>query len=81
MNDPQRIDDPTGARYDLPKDPYDVTSTDIVQAQTIRRLNRELNQEERSRREAWRAAIMVILCVGAILGGFILCKMMGWGEP
>lgn len=53
----------------------------IVQEQTVRRLNDAYNEEQRRKREAVRAAITVILCVGAILGGFLVCKMMGWGEP
>lgn len=59
---------------------YEQTSTDIVQAQTVARINRALNEEARKKREAWRAALMVVLCVGAVVGGFILCRVMGWGE-
>lgn len=57
-------------------------STDaIVKEKEIRRINDAYNEQQRRKREAVRVAIMVALCVGAIVGGFILCKMMGWGEP
>lgn len=85
-------DDETGKRYDLPHDIYDSGPTSqfesryrdtehIVQEQTVRRLNREYNQEQQERSRAIRTRITVVLSVVAVVVGFLLCKMMGWGEP
>lgn len=63
-------DDETGKRYDLPHDIYDDGPTSqfqsrfpsteaIVKEQTVRRINDAYNEEQRRKREAWRAAIMV----------------------
>lgn len=76
MNESNSIDESPSQGY---IDPYKSTA-DIVREQTVRRINDAWIEEERKKREAWRAAIMVILCVGAVLGGFVVCKMMGWGE-
>lgn len=76
MNEPNRID---GGHSEGYIDPYKSTDA-IVQEQTVKRINDAWVEHERKKREAWRAAIMFVLCVGALVGGFVLCKIMGWGE-